>query len=247
MKSARMPPAVERRLIEQAQAGDQDAMARLLRQHDRFIWKVAVRTRARGMDVEDLLQVGRMAMITAILKFNLSLGVKLTTFAYTIVCQRCQEAAFSQGVVRLPLCARAIDPEAANRAMGKRGEFISLDMPRAAEDDQPSTWGERIPVDQDHVSEICDAEERLHLRAAVERLPERERVIVERRLAGETLRAIGDSDGVVKERIRQLEQRAWARLREWIASDAEPMHRAKKRSWKSGNRPPSRRMLIRGR
>ena len=59
----RMSRDLELKLICKAQAGDEAAMLTLLAQHDRFIHKVAIKTKARGMDVDDLLQVGRMAMI----------------------------------------------------------------------------------------------------------------------------------------------------------------------------------------
>ena len=51
------------------------------------------------------------------------------------------------------------------------------------------------------------------LRAAIGRLPRRERGILRRRMEGESLSRIGATEGVSKERIRQLECQAVCRIR----------------------------------
>jgi RNA polymerase sigma factor (sigma-70 family) len=241
----RMSRDLELKLIRKAQAGDESAMLTLLAQHERFIYKVAIKTKARGCDVDDLLQVGRMAMIQSIRSFDPRFKAKLTTWAYRIIAQKCQCEAYSAGVVRLPLCAKTVDPEAAAWAM--QGG-MSLDVTVSSTNDQATTLGALVPDAHNHVAEICAEEHRCRVRRAVRKLPPREQDIVTRRMAGETLKEIGDSQGVVKERIRQLEGNAWKKLREWLATpeDMEPKRKAKRRNWKSvvrGNRPPSVRAM----
>lgn len=243
----RMSRDLELKLICKAQAGDEAAMLTLLAQHERFIYKVAIKTKARGLDVDDLLQVGRIAMIQSIRSFDPRFKAKLTTWAYRIIAQKCQCEAYSAGVIRLPQCARTIDPEAAAWAM-QGGMSLDYEKQSSTTNDQPTTLGALVPDRHDHVSEICAEEHRRRVRRAVKKLPPREQDIVNRRLAGETLKQIGDSQGVVKERIRQLESNAWARLRAWLATpdDKEPKRKAKKRNWKSvvrGSRPPSVRAM----
>jgi RNA polymerase sigma factor (sigma-70 family) len=54
--------------------------------------------------------------------------------------------------------------------------------------------------------------ERAELREAIARLPERTRIILEGRMAGETMAAIGERIGVGKERVRQIIGEAAGRL-----------------------------------
>jgi RNA polymerase sigma factor (sigma-70 family) len=65
--------------------------------------------------------------------------------------------------------------------------------------------------DRESLSQL-DAQVLEKLKESVGRLKLKDREIIERRLAGETLREIGDSVGLTRERIRQIEQVAQEKL-----------------------------------
>jgi RNA polymerase sigma-32 factor len=74
-----------------------------------------------------------------------------------------------------------------------------------------------VPLPDETVTELIDGERRLTwLRSALAVLNERELMIVkERRLQeeGATLESLGESLGISKERVRQIENRALEKLR----------------------------------
>jgi RNA polymerase sigma-32 factor len=82
---------------------------------------------------------------------------------------------------------------------------------------------DRVPLPDEMVTEAIDGERRrIWLRSALNVLSERElRIVNERRLRdeGTTLEALGESLGISKERVRQIENRALAKLREALLRD----------------------------
>jgi RNA polymerase sigma-32 factor len=82
---------------------------------------------------------------------------------------------------------------------------------------------DRVPLPDETVTEAIDGERRrIWLRSALNVLNERElRIVNERRLQdeGTTLEALGESLGISKERVRQIENRALAKLREALLRD----------------------------
>ena len=99
------------------------------------------------------------------------------------------------------------------------GPDLSLDAPQSS-DDEGRSWVDTLEDDatatETDVAERLDgARRRAMLHAAVAQLPERERAIVAaRHLTDEpaTLSDLGVAMGISKERVRQLEERALARL-----------------------------------
>lgn len=99
------------------------------------------------------------------------------------------------------------------------GPDLSLDMPQSSDEDG-RTWVEVLETGEEAtdvaVAERLDASvRRKALYAAVQQLPEREqRIIAARHLVDEpvTLSDLGEALGISKERVRQLEERALARI-----------------------------------
>lgn len=104
---------------------------------------------------------------------------------------------------------------------------VSLDAPVSGEDAR--TMADRVADDAPSPEEaFLDSEARLNrrrwLRDAILALPERERRIIEARHLTDSkamLHELGDAFGVSKERVRQLEQRALARLRKRVQAMAD--------------------------
>lgn len=71
----------ETALIRRAQAGDGAAMERLIRASIRLVYRVTRRYRCRSLSQDDLVQEGIMGLITAIERFDVSQGYRLSTYA----------------------------------------------------------------------------------------------------------------------------------------------------------------------
>jgi RNA polymerase sigma-32 factor len=124
-----------------------------------------------------------------------------------------------------PLSARVarelqVPQDQVEAMMGRMsGPDLSLDAPQSS-DDEGRSWVETIEdqdvhTEADVAARLDGARQRAALYQAVEQLPERERhIVAARHLAEEptTLSDLGAVMGISKERVRQLEERALARL-----------------------------------
>jgi RNA polymerase sigma-32 factor len=107
------------------------------------------------------------------------------------------------------------------------GPDMSLNAPvnetEAGASDRQDFLVDDVPLPDETVTEAIDGERRSSwLRSALQVLSERELLIVkERRLTeqGATLEALGESLGISKERVRQIETRALEKLRTALLRD----------------------------
>lgn len=84
VNTAKLPILKEgesRRLLEQIQAGDEQARQEFIYANLRLVLSVIQRFSNRGEAMDDLFQVGCIGLIKAIDNFDLSLGVKFSTYA----------------------------------------------------------------------------------------------------------------------------------------------------------------------
>ena len=68
-------------LLEAAKAGDNDACERLLLDNSGLIWSVARRYYGRGVDPEDLYQLGCLGFLKAVRGFDTAYGTQFSTYA----------------------------------------------------------------------------------------------------------------------------------------------------------------------
>ena len=68
-------------LLEAAQKGDNDACERLLVENSGLIWSVAKRYYGRGVESEDLYQLGCLGFLKAVRGFDLNYGTQFSTYA----------------------------------------------------------------------------------------------------------------------------------------------------------------------
>ena len=74
--------------IEKAQSGDKDALAYLVEENQGLIWSIVKRFTGRGVETEDIYQIGAMGFIKAIRNFNINYDVKLSTYAVPYMIRR---------------------------------------------------------------------------------------------------------------------------------------------------------------
>ena len=71
----------QRALLCSAQRGDRDALDRLLRENNGLIWSVARRYFGRGVEADDLYQLGCLGFIKAVDGFDADYGTRFSTYA----------------------------------------------------------------------------------------------------------------------------------------------------------------------
>lgn len=72
-------------LIEKSQAGDKHAREVLIESNLGLVHHIVRRFVGRGHELEDLFQIGTIGLMKAIDKFDLSLGVKFSTYAVPMI------------------------------------------------------------------------------------------------------------------------------------------------------------------
>jgi RNA polymerase primary sigma factor len=99
-----LTPEQEIELGRRAQAGDEDAVQRLVRANLRFVISVAKKYQNRGVSLIDLIQEGNVGLVTAARKFDPDQGVKFISYAVWWIRQAILSSLANQGrAVRVPL------------------------------------------------------------------------------------------------------------------------------------------------
>jgi len=94
----------ERKLIFKAQNGDKEAFDFIVISNSRLVKTIAVKFRDRGLEVEDLYQVGIMGLMQAIGTFDLSRGTLFSTYIYMWISQKIKRTIQNQGRnIRIPV------------------------------------------------------------------------------------------------------------------------------------------------
>ncbi len=98
-----LQPEEELELLHRAQAGDEDAQNRLIESNLRLVISVARRYVRPGLPLEDLVQEGAIGLVKAIRNFDLSRGLRFSTYAVHWIRQSVGRAADAHmNMIRLP-------------------------------------------------------------------------------------------------------------------------------------------------
>ena len=76
---------VKTTLIELAKNGDKEAFETLVRENTGLVRSIAFRFNGRGVDYDDLCQIGHIGMIKAIKNFDLERGTAFSTYAVPLI------------------------------------------------------------------------------------------------------------------------------------------------------------------
>lgn len=88
-------------LIEQLQAGKKELRDVLVEKNLGLVQHVVRRYIGRGVDAEDLFQIGSIGLIKAIDKFDLSYEVKFSTYAVPLICGEIKRFLRDDGIVKV--------------------------------------------------------------------------------------------------------------------------------------------------
>ena len=88
-------------LIARSQAGEKDAREVLIEKNLGLVHHIVKRFTNRGYDPEDLFQIGTIGLIKAIDKFDLSLGLKFSTYAVPMITGEIKRFLRDDGMVKV--------------------------------------------------------------------------------------------------------------------------------------------------
>ena len=252
-------PEKEREIARRARAGDREAAERLVTANLRFVISYVKKYQGRGLNLAELVCIGKEGLLKAVKKFDPDKGVKFISYAVWWIRQTVLQALAEQTrSVRIPLnqnsnlvklsrtetaltqkygrtptdreiAEEMKEPVETVRALRRVASAeLSLDAPLDKSDRDSASFGERFSgADETDIEQDVEAQARREfLEKMFEKyLTERERKILVLYYGlddGEemTLEQIGELLGVTRERIRQIRNRAFDKLRGSMHGDA---------------------------
>jgi len=73
------------KIILKAKNGDKQAMSKLLDENVGLIWNIVKKFNGRGVDTDDLFQLGCMGFVKAIKRFDIEFNVQLSTYVFPMI------------------------------------------------------------------------------------------------------------------------------------------------------------------
>lgn len=89
------------RNLERAIAGDESAVAALMEQNAGLVRGIARRFHGRGVDSDDLIQIGSIGMLKAIRSFDISRGTAFSTYAVPLILGEIRRFLRDDGLIKV--------------------------------------------------------------------------------------------------------------------------------------------------
>ena len=228
-------------LIRRAQGGDRDASEQLVTENSGLIWSVARRFIGRGTDSEDLYQLGCLGFLKAVEGFDLEFGTQFSTYAVPKIAGEIRRFLRDDGAVKV---SRSIKERAAviktvrnqlisalgreptvmeiSRQTGFTPEEIALAETATAsmesihaEAREDGFTLENVLTDTESEEQIL---EKISLRQGIDRLPEREALVIKLRyFHGMTQDRVSKVLDVSQVQVSRIEKKALGVLRDYLS------------------------------
>lgn len=225
-------------LIQQAQSGVVEAKEALLTENASLVWSVVRRFLGRGVEQDDLFQLGCLGFIKAIDGFDLAFGTQFSTYAVPKIAGEIRRFLRDDGAVKV---SRAVKERAAAVKAARAVLMVRLGRDptlqeigvetgltpeeiAAAETATAATESIYREVGEDGfllVHMLTDTEseekmlEKIALRQAIEKLPEKERMVIGLRyFHGLTQDRTSKVMQVSQVQVSRIEKKALEHLRE---------------------------------
>lgn len=224
-------------LLQRSQQGDQDARERLVIENSGLVWSIAKRYFGRGVDPDDLFQLGCLGFLKAIDGFDLEYGTQFSTYAVPKISGEIRRFLRDDGAVKV---SRSIKERAAvikiarQRLTGQLGreptltelaneldltvqDIAAAEMATACTESIQKESGDDGFTLEDVLTDGSQEEsliEQISLREAVAKLPEREKTVIDLRYYhGLTQDKTAKILGVSQVQVSRIEKKALLILR----------------------------------
>lgn len=88
-------------LLERSKQGDSEALNLFCSENMRLVQSIAARFTGRGCELCDLIQIGSMGLLKAISNFDLSRGLKFSTYAVPVITGEIKRFLRDDGIIRV--------------------------------------------------------------------------------------------------------------------------------------------------
>ncbi len=96
-------------LVEKAQSGDQDAKTVLIEENSPLIKSIIKRFRDKGVEYDDLYQIGCIGFLKAIKNFNPEFGVKFSTYVVPMVIGEIKRFMRDDGAIKVSRALKSLN------------------------------------------------------------------------------------------------------------------------------------------
>lgn len=224
-------------LLRAAQSGDNDACDQAVRENSGLIWSIVRRYYGRGVDPEDLYQLGCLGFLKAVRGFDFDYGTCFSTYAVPKIAGEIRRFLRDDGTLKVGRTTREkaqllysirenlrqelgrepVLSELAEASGLEAEEIARIDLATAAPESLQSENEDGLSLEGALGTDAPEDAmvERIALREAIAHLPEKERMtILLRYFRGMTQEQAARVVGVSQVQISRLEKRGLARLRE---------------------------------
>lgn len=227
-------------LIRLAQKGDRGACEQLINENSGLIWSVARRFIGRGAETDDLYQLGCLGFLKAVEGFDLEFGTQFSTYAVPKISGEIRRFLRDDGTLKV---SRSLKEQAASiRSVRNKLTTLLGREPTIQElSDQTGFSPEEIAMAETATAAtesihqetgedgfclenvLTDTEseeqmvEKIALRQAVEKLPERERLVIQLRYYHSlTQQRVAKVMNVSQVQVSRIEKKALEKIREFM-------------------------------
>ncbi len=227
-------------LIVQSRSGDENAKEILLTENAGLIWSVARRFMGRGVEPDDLYQLGCLGFLKAIDGFDTGFGTQFSTYAVPKIAGEIRRFLRDDGVVKVSrtikeraAAIRSIQNQLSNvlgrdptvtelaEHSGFTPEEIAMAESATASVESIQKQAGEDGLSLENVLTNSESEdaflERVSLRQAINRLPERDAMVIKLRyFHGLTQDRVSKILTVSQVQVSRIEKKALQKLREMI-------------------------------
>ena len=229
-----MTPNETLQLIEKAKKGDENALETLVASNMGLVKSIAVRFRDRGVEFEDLCQIGTIGMIKAIRNFDSSHGTMFSTYAVPLIMGEIRKYLRDDGLIKVSreLKRKGVTVLRTKESfVAKNGREptiselaeesgISADDIVESLDATMSVMSLSEPIGEvlledmlgfDNIPELC---ENIALRQAIASLPEEEKQLIHYRFyKGMSQSKVGELFGITQVKVSRMEKKILEKLK----------------------------------
>lgn len=227
-------------LIARAQMGDKSAAEQLVADNTGLVWSVARRFLGRGVEADDLYQLGCLGFIKAVEGFDMEFGTQFSTYAVPKIAGEIRRFLRDDGTVKV---SRSLKEQANSIKAARSNLTIALGRePSISEiSEQTGFSPEEIAIAENATAStesinkqtgedgfsleniLTDTEseeklvEKISLRQAIEKLAEREKSVINLRyFHGLTQDRTSKVLGVSQVQVSRIEKKALEKLRQFM-------------------------------